>query len=243
MRATTVRDLALIGLTFASGAADAIAFLGLGKVFSSFMTGNVGFGGFGAAGVQGPDVARAVLAVGVFGAGVAVATRITGESGGRRLWPRRVTAVLGAGALAQLAFAILWAAANGRPGSGAATLLVAISALAMGLQSGAILALGVRGVFTTATTATLVFLSRDFASRPSSAVERRRLGGVLAGLPAGACAGSLLLLHARACAPLLPLVMTGTVVALAATAPLRRAQKAEGPAEAVFAVLSVSEGT
>ena len=113
----------------------------------------------------------------------------------------------------------------------------------MGLQSGAILALGVRGVFTTAATATLMFLSRDLASRPSSAADRRRLGGVLGGLPAGAAAGGLLLLHARACAPLLPLVMTGTVVAVAATTPLRRAQRAERSPEAVYAVLSASEGT
>src|SRR5213080_584029 len=82
-----VRDLLLIALTFSSGAVDAISFLALGKVFTAFMTGNLVFVGFGAAGVEGPDVARAALAIGVFGAGVALATSITGESGGPRLWP------------------------------------------------------------------------------------------------------------------------------------------------------------
>jgi uncharacterized membrane protein YoaK (UPF0700 family) len=238
-----VRDLLLIALTFSSGAVDAISFLALGKVFTAFMTGNLVFVGFGAAGLEGPNVAHAVLAIGVFGAGVALATRITGESGGPRPWPRRVTVVLGAVALAQLAFAIFWAAANARPGSGAATLLIAISALAMGLQSGAILTLGVRGVFTTATTATLMFLSRDLASRASSAAEIRRLGGVLVGLPAGAAAGGLLLLHARAYAPLLPPVMTGAVVAVAAAARSRRALNAERSKETTYAVLNASEGT
>lgn len=97
-------------------------------------------------------------------------------------------------------------------------LLVGVSAVAMGLQSGAVLKLGVRGVFTTATTATLMFLAGESGSAP----ERRRLGGVLAGLLAGAAAGGALVLHARPYAPFLPLVMTGVVISVAATVMSRR---------------------
>ena len=42
-----VRDLLLNGLTFSSGAVDAISFLTLGKGFTAFMTGNIAFLGCG----------------------------------------------------------------------------------------------------------------------------------------------------------------------------------------------------
>ena len=38
-----IRNLLLDGLTLSSGAVDAISFLGLGKVFTAFMTGNIAF--------------------------------------------------------------------------------------------------------------------------------------------------------------------------------------------------------
>ena len=38
-----MRNLLLAGLTLSSGAVDAISFLGLGKVFTAFMTGNIAF--------------------------------------------------------------------------------------------------------------------------------------------------------------------------------------------------------
>jgi uncharacterized membrane protein YoaK (UPF0700 family) len=90
----------------------------------------------------------------------------------------------------------------------------------MGLQSGAVLSLGVRGVFTTAATATLMFLSSDLAGPHAPAAERRRFPAVLAALVAGATAGALVLIHARSDAPLLPLAVTLLVVTAAAT--LRR---------------------
>ena len=46
-----VRDLPLIALTVSSGAIDAISYLGLGKVFTAFMTGNIVFLGLRTASV------------------------------------------------------------------------------------------------------------------------------------------------------------------------------------------------
>src|SRR4051794_15932757 len=192
------RDLLLVGLTFSSGAVDAISFLALGKVFTAFMTGNVVFLGIRAAGADGADVVRVLAALAAFGIGVLLATQIVGPSKGTGVWPRRVTAALGLVVLAQASFLALWATVGGRPGAGTADVLVGLSAVAMGVQSGAILSLGVAGVFTTAATATLMFLSRDVASWSRSAPERRRLAGVLAGLLAGASAGGVPLLPPRA---------------------------------------------
>jgi hypothetical protein len=74
----------------------------------------------------------------------------------------------------------------------------------------------VAGVFTTAATATFIFLVADLANRPLTGDERRRMVGVLISLVIGATAGGLLLIHAPIYAPVLPLVITIGVVATAA---------------------------
>jgi uncharacterized membrane protein YoaK (UPF0700 family) len=217
---TTVRDLLLVALTFSSGAVDAISFIALSKVFTAFMTGNFVFLGLGLADASGgPEVLRVLIALAAFAAGVFAATRIIHAVKGSGLWPRGVTVTLAVAVVLQAVFLVIWVATSGRPGTGSAEVLTAVMALAMGLQSGAILALGVQGVFTTAATATLMFLMRDAAARSdSAATERGRLAGVLVALLAGATAGGLLLVHARTFAPVLPLVATALVVAIASIA-------------------------
>jgi uncharacterized membrane protein YoaK (UPF0700 family) len=215
---TTVRDLLLVGLTFASGAVDAIAFLGLGKVFSAFMTGNLVFLGLLAAGAKQPDLLRVIAALAGFAVGVYLAVRVVKPSKGSGVWPRRVTIALAFGALAQTAFLVGWLVTSGRPSSGAGDLLVGLSGLAFGIQSGAIMSLDVKGIFTTAATATVIMLMSDEAGWSQSAPERRRLAAVLVGLVAGAVAAGLLIFHARAYAPILPLVITLAVIMTAAVA-------------------------
>jgi len=214
-----VRDLLLVGLTFSSGAIDAISFLALGKVFTAFMTGNVVFLGLGLTGAGGPDVVRALIAIVAFAAGVFVATRIVGVPQGSGIWPRRVSVALGLVIVLQAVFLAVWLITSDRPGTGSGHALTALMALAMGLQSAAVMALAVQGVFTTAATATVMFLMRDVGARPGSpAAERGRLAAVLAALFAGATAGGLLLVHARAYAPILPFVANVLVVATASLA-------------------------
>jgi hypothetical protein len=72
--------------------------------------------------------------------------------------------------------------------------------------------------FTTAATATFIFLVGDWAhnNRSLTSEEHRRLRGVLVSLVIGATPGSLLLMHAPLYAPVLPLVITALVVAIAA---------------------------
>jgi uncharacterized membrane protein YoaK (UPF0700 family) len=217
---TTVRDLLLVALTFSSGAVDAISFIALGKVFTAFMTGNFVFLGLGLADAGGPGVLRVLIALAAFAAGVSAATRIIhAVKAGSGLWPRGVTVTLGVAVVLQAVFLAIWVTTSGQPGTGSGDVLTAVMALAMGVQSGAILTLNVKGVFTTAATATVMFLMRDVATRSgSAATERARLAGVLVALAAGATAGGLLLVHARAYAPVLPLVATALVVAIASVA-------------------------
>jgi uncharacterized membrane protein YoaK (UPF0700 family) len=228
----TVRDLLLMGLTVSSGAVDAISFIALGKVFTAFMTGNLVFLGLGAAdafGPGGPDILRVAAALLAFSGGVFLSTRVAKPSNGSGVWPRGVALALGGAALAQAGFLAGWVAVSGHPSTDFSTWLAAIAAVAMGLQSGAVLSLRVTGVFTTAATATVMFLTRDAAARPGSLAEPARLAGVLISLVAGATAGGLLLVHARTYAPALPPVLTLLVVAAASLALARHSTVDEGP--------------
>jgi uncharacterized membrane protein YoaK (UPF0700 family) len=213
-----IRDLLLVGLTFASGAVDAIAFLGLDKVFSAFMTGNFAFLGFVLAGSNDPDLPRVTVALAAFALGVFVAVRIVRRTRGSGVWPHRVSVALGVAVLAEAAFAAGWLATSGHPSARAGDLLIGLSALALGAQSGAIMSLDVKGIFTTAATATLIMLMSDEAGWSRSKAEIRRLAAVLVSLVAGAAAGAFLLFHARSYAPLLPLFAMSLVVATASFA-------------------------
>ena len=141
-----------------------------------------------------------------FAAGVALATRVIEGWRGSGTWPGYMPVVLGAGTIAQAGFLALWLAVSGDPSAGSAFVLVVLSAFAMGMQSGAVMSLRVEGVFTTAATATLLYLMRGLPTPSAAAGAQRRLAGVLVALVAGAAAGALLLDHARTLAPALPLV-------------------------------------
>ncbi|MDX6533039.1 MAG: hypothetical protein QOJ13_3042 [Gaiellales bacterium] len=217
-------DLLLAGMTFAAGSVDAIAFLGLDKVFSTFMTGNLVFLGLGMAGVNEPDFHRVVPALCAFAVGVFLAVLVVKPTRGSGVWPARVSVALGISALAQAAFLAGWMATSGRPAARAGDVLIGLSALAFGIQSGAVMSLDVKGVFTTAATATVImFMSAEAGWTPS---DRRRLAGVIVGMVAGAAAGAFLLLHARSYAPILPLAVTLAVIAGASFALRSRQQTA-----------------
>jgi uncharacterized membrane protein YoaK (UPF0700 family) len=181
------------------------------------MTGNIAFFGLRVAGASNaPGMVSILTSMAAFAVGVYLATRIVKPSEGAGTWPRRVTAALGASLIPHAAFQPIWFAQNGQPSSTAAHLLIGLWGLAMGMQSAAVRRLHVEGVFTTAATATIIYLAGDLANWPATVAERRRLTGVLVSLLAGATAGGVLLVHAQIYAPLLPFVLTAAVVATAA---------------------------
>jgi uncharacterized membrane protein YoaK (UPF0700 family) len=215
---TRVRDLLLKGLTFSTGAVDAICFLQLGKVFTAFMTGNIAFLGLRVANAGGPEWSAIIAAMAAFAVGVFLGTLIVNSKGEATsgVWPRHVTVALGLSLIGHVGFLTLWLATRGQPSTDVATCLICLWGAAMGMQSAAVRSLQVEGVFTTAATATFIFLFADFTTWSKSVEERRRLRGVLIALFLGALAGGLLLEHARIYAPALPLIATAIVVALAA---------------------------
>src|SRR5947209_16261734 len=212
-----IRDLLLNALTVSSGAIDAISFLALGKVFSAFMTGNVAFLGLRVAGASAPGGVAIVVSMAAFAVGVYLSTRIVRPSEGTGMWPQRVTVALGVSLIAHAVFLAVWFASNGQPSIDVAHVLLGSWGFAMGMQSAAVRTLHVDGVFTTAATATIIFLVGDITNWPSTVTERQRLAGVLVSLFVGATAGGLLLVHAHIYAPVLPFVITVAAVATAAT--------------------------
>ena len=219
MDPTRLRDGLLVALTVSSGAVDAICWLALGKVFSAFMTGNLVFLGLRAGGAPGQSVARVLAAVAGFAAGAAVAARIVAPAmNSGRAWTRRVTAALATALVPQAAFLALWAAVGGHPGGDTGHILIAMSALAMGIQTTAGFSLGVRGLLSTASTATVAVLMGNGSAWKESKAERLRLAAAILGLLGGAAIGAVLVINARPVAPLFPLAVTSLVVAAATLA-------------------------
>lgn len=200
-----VRDLVLAGLALSSGAVDAISYLALGKVFTAFQTGNLVFLALGLTGTGGPGVWRPLLSLAAFATGIALGARIVRRPTGSPLPLRRVVTTLSLAAGAEAVFLAAWVASSGLPDVGLTALLIGVLALAMGLQSAAVLSLGLPGIFTTAATATIVDLVSDLAGMQQAPLERTRLVGVLVGLLVGAGIGAVLLTHVRVIAPLFPL--------------------------------------
>jgi uncharacterized membrane protein YoaK (UPF0700 family) len=213
--AVLARNNLLLLLTLSSGAVDAICFLGLGKVFTAFMTGNFVFLGLRIAGAPGPHIRSVIVAMCAFAAGVMLASRIVSPAPRSDTWPRRVTLALGVTVIAYAVFAVLWLSVGGHVSLTAATFLLGISALGMGFQTAAVFSLGIQGVFTTAATATFTVLSGDSAHWSNTEPERHRLAELLIALTLGAVAGGLLMVHARDFAPLLPLCASALVVVTA----------------------------
>jgi uncharacterized membrane protein YoaK (UPF0700 family) len=150
------RPVLLIGLTAAAGWLDALAWLYLGKVFLSFMSGNLLFLGIGAGTGNGGQVAHAGVALGTF----LLATAAGGALAGSRLradeTSRSLVRTLSIEVVLLAAFAVVWVA-GGNPldHAGLTYALLAIGAAAMGLQAAVAVALHVPNVATVAMTATL----------------------------------------------------------------------------------------
>jgi uncharacterized membrane protein YoaK (UPF0700 family) len=222
-RARQVEPLlvALSLLTLVTGLVDAACYLGLGRVFTANMTGNVVLLAFGATRAQGlpvlaPTVSLVVFLVGA-AAGGRLARGLVGPAGAevaapvRRRW---LTIALGA---ELLLVAVAGVVALGLPvGGGGARRYVVIGLLAaaLGLQNATVRRLAVPDVTTTVLTMTLTGLAADsWLSGGRSPRAGRRLAAV--GLMVAGALGGALLLRVDVAAPVLA---AAAVIALATVA-------------------------
>ncbi|MEY9840038.1 DUF1275 family protein [Streptacidiphilus sp. EB103A] len=123
---TTQDEPVHLVLSAASGAADAFAFLCLGKIFAGVMTGNLVLVGASVGSGDHRVVPRALASLAGYGFGAAAAGRA------RPRVPVRALLAVGTGLLAATAAA--WALGSGRSLPAQLVLIVAV-ALAMGLQA------------------------------------------------------------------------------------------------------------
>jgi uncharacterized membrane protein YoaK (UPF0700 family) len=180
----------MLVLTFSTGVIDAAGYLGLDRVFTGNMTGNIALLGMGAAGADDLPVLGPVIALLAFVAGAAIAGRAARSRAGG--WSAVTSLLLAGVAVALGVVAVLSAVVplELRPLADAVT---GALGLAMGMQAGAARAVAAKDVTTVVVTSTLVGLAYD--SRVGAANPhpwaRRLLAVVLIGV--GALCGALLL--------------------------------------------------
>ena len=149
------RDSRVLLLTWAAGSVDAISYLGLGRVFTANMTGNAVLLGLALGQGQGLASLRSIIALGGFGLGVALGALIVERHGKRGEWSPAVTrAVLLEGIVLGI-FTLTWHLPGAARTGDLVYALIALSAVAMGIQSAAIRHLNVPGIATTYITGTL----------------------------------------------------------------------------------------
>jgi uncharacterized membrane protein YoaK (UPF0700 family) len=161
------RDSLVLLLAWTAGTVDAIGFLGLNHVFTANMTGNTVLLGLTLGQGQGFATIPNMLALLGFGVGVALGAAIVEQGGKPGEWNRRVTAAIFLEGVMLAAFTVLWHAAPGGTERTSAVLysLIALSALAMGIQSAAVRRLNLPGVATTYVTGTITTLIAGLTSR------------------------------------------------------------------------------
>jgi uncharacterized membrane protein YoaK (UPF0700 family) len=181
---------ALIVLTFSTGLIDAASYLGLGKVFTANMTGNIVLLGFGIAGGSGLPVISPLVSLAAFMAGAVLGGRMAGATPARaRHFSRSMLVEIGVLLLATVLALVLDITPNAFTGD----LVIALIAFGMGVRNVTVRRLKVADLTTTVLTMTLTGLAADSPlSGGDGAGTSRRSTAVLAML-VGAIVGALLL--------------------------------------------------
>ncbi len=199
-------------LAAAAGAVDVISLLGLGRIFTANMSGNLVILALALGGGAQAQAVHSLTAVFGFVVGAAIGARLRGPRTAAP-WSPGVTRALSLTAICEVGLLAGWAASGGRPGPVAIYALILLSAIAMGAQSAAVRLLA--DVTTTYLTGTMTALIVDSeAGRESEASAFRRLSVIVAFVAAGALS-ALLLTTARTLAPLVPTVLVCAAVVAA----------------------------
>ncbi len=215
-----LRDNLVVLLAVGSGAANATAFLVLGKVFSSVITGNLVLIGMAAASAKPGLALRSGLSLAGYSAGVLIGVPIAAR-GRPQIWPPTVTAALCAELCLLFGFTAAWEAGRQRPGWQVALLL--LLAAAMGVQSAAVRRLG--DMSATYMTGTLTGLLTGLITRNRRAGQWRDVSALVA-VVIGACAAGAVIHVAPAWLPAVTLLPPGAVIAAASV--VRRGSAASG---------------
>lgn len=204
----------MVALTVLTGLVDAVSYLRLGHVFVANMTGNVVFLGFALAGASELSASASLLALGAFLLGAVAG----GWIGARHTAHRgRLLRAANVAQAALIAFALVLALLVSEPlAEGSRYGLIALLALAMGVQNAAALRLAVPELTTTVMTRTLTGLASQARFLGGAGSQAGRRGTSVMAILLGAILGGLLVLKASVAAALA--VSLALAVAVAAVA-------------------------
>ncbi|HUZ19066.1 MAG TPA: YoaK family protein [Acidimicrobiales bacterium] len=147
-----MRSVLVVALILVTGMTDAIGFTRLGGVFTRVMTANMVLLGVAAGCGDGILALHTRVA---FAGYVVGGAHLAGSARDDGLWPRSMTLAPAAELLGFCGFAAGWEAAGVRPTGSMTLVLLGVNATALGIQSSAVLRLGVSGLSTTYLTGTL----------------------------------------------------------------------------------------
>lgn len=220
MMSRSERDVLLLMLAIAAGSADGWSYFGLGHAFVANMTGNTVL--LGIAVFLHGDLLHPLISLLCYLAGATLAAFMTRNVRKGEGWPRAVSNTLALESVLMLVAAIAWAIVcrdAAQPGSKPSLdILLGCVALAIGVQSGAMLQLGVPGIVTTYITGTwtnlmsgltrFVTRERQLPRRKKVEYEERMLmqAGVLCAYLFAAVVTGLLFREARPSVGFLPAI-------------------------------------
>jgi len=181
----------MLALTFSTGVIDAVGYLGLDRVFTGNMTGNVVILGMAIVGADDLPVLGPVLALAGFMAGAALGGRVLKRAAGA--WMPHTTTLFGLVGVVMVVLAIVLLAVEDDLTRPLALTVTTLLGGAMGVQASTARFIAVKDVTTVVVTSTITGLASDsvLGSGKGGGSGRRFLAVVL--ILAGAAIGALLL--------------------------------------------------
>ncbi len=179
----------LLVLTFTTGLVDGVSYLGLGRVFTANMTGNIVLLGFGIAGGSGLPVVAPIVSLLAFLVGAGFGGVLAARVGARH--PLHIGIALAVEVALLTVAASFAAAANPHPGSFSADVMIALLAFAMGVRNATVRKLAVPDLTTTVLTMTLTGLAADSRLFGGSGRGTVRRSWAVVAMLVGAIVGAL----------------------------------------------------
>jgi uncharacterized membrane protein YoaK (UPF0700 family) len=181
----------MLVLTFSTGVIDAVGYLGLDRVFTGNMTGNVVLLGMAFAGGDGLPILRPALALVFFMVGAALAGRVLRK--GPEGWSGRTSSTLLAVTVGLTALALYVALVDVRADEVLGSITTSVLATVMGIQAATAKRLKVAEITTVVVTSTITGLASDSRLAGGASTHWARRASAIALIMAGAVVGALAL--------------------------------------------------
>jgi len=181
----------MLALTFGTGVVDAVGYLGLDRVFTGNMTGNVVILGMALVGADDLPIVGPALALVGFMAGAALGGRVL--KGQEKTWTMRTTLLFSLVATVTVGLSVLLFVVGDDPKPAVGITITTLLGGVMGVQAATARVIAVKDVTTVVVTSTITGLAADsmFGSGKRTGSGRRALAVLL--ILAGAVVGAALL--------------------------------------------------